>query len=296
MLLDRVLALPAADQVPAARALLDALDTAPGEDWNTAFGPGTLFDAWTRTSIATGVHAELGRRIAPVLTQPGFVAIEVGAGDGRTWRQVWTGDERGTLVVVDPVAEAIERVRETVPRGVNVVGNVCGIENAELPPADLIVCSMTLHHRAGRDAAERASYGMQGPGKREILEGFRRSLRPRQGFGLLVEADVDCELHLAPGDPVLRDNLFDSYVRRCARSILADLRRPGADPTLVAVWEVLVHRWFLAQIRMADVPREDRDVYELTVEQWSHLLAASGLDAEVYAVDDWKLFHLYVLR
>lgn len=291
--LRELLALPRSEQVTAAMALLDTLPDLHDEAWNSRFGPGSLFDAWSRTSIASGVHRRLAEHIRPVVERDGFVVIEVGAGNGRTWDALWTGRERGTLVVVDPVEEALAQI--TVPDGVACERIVGRIEDVALPASDLIVCSMTLHHLAGRDAEERARHGLVGPGKREVLERFRTSIRPRGGRLLLVEADVDCEVHLPPGDPVLRDNLFDSYVRRCAHSILLDLER-DVDEGLRRAWRGLLQHWFLGQIRMADVPLAERDVYELTVPQWRDVLEAAGLDVQSEPFDDHRLFHLHTAR
>ncbi|MCA9489312.1 MAG: methyltransferase domain-containing protein, partial [Myxococcales bacterium] len=230
--LERLLAMQPERQVDEALDLLDRLPPVHDEAWNSRFGAGSLFDAWSRTSIARGVHAALAEAIRPVVQRPGFVAVEVGAGNGRTWSDAWRGGERGTVVAVDPVPEAIEQLAAVLPQGVELVRQHARVEDIDLPDADLVVCSMTLHHLAGRSAAERAQHGFTGPGKREVLERFGAALRARGGVGLLVEADVDCELHLAPGDPALRDNILDSYVRRCARSILDDLATRSPPPEL----------------------------------------------------------------
>ncbi len=295
--LERLLTLPRDQQVPAASKLLDALEPVHEEPWNSTFGPESLFDAWSRTSIAQGVHAALADRIRPVVARPGFVAVEVGAGNGNTWSSCWTGAERGTLIAIDPIPEAIDCLARDLPPGVQLVRHTKRVEDAPIPEADLIVCSMTLHHVAGRDADERRQYGLEGPGKLEVLERFGAALLPRHGEALLVEADVDCELDLPPGDPQLRDNIFDSYVRRCACSILQDLRDSSPPEPLAAAWRSLLQHWFLEQLRVADLPRQDRDVYELTRARWEALLHRAGMELlEVTPVDAWSLFVLYRFR
>lgn len=292
----RLLDLPAAEQVPEALALLAEAPEALPEAWNSRFAEGSLFDAWTRTTIATAAHTALAEAAAPCLALDGFHAVEIGAGNGRLWRQVLRPDARGTLTVIDPVAEAIEQVAAVVPPGVQVVGIQAGVESARLPEAELVVCSMTLHHLAGLDAGHRADHGLRGPGKGEVLAAIRDAIRPRGGRALLLEADIDCEIDLAPGAPELRDRIFDSYVRRCARSIVeADLTRPVA-PDLLARWEALLRHWFLGQLVVADLPLPQRDVYELTVDRWLALLERVGLDVRDHRfTDPWSLFHLYVL-
>jgi len=291
----RLLALPAHQQVDAAMQVLHEAPEPVPEVWNSRFAEGSLFDAWTRTTIAERAHEALAAAAQPAL-QPGFHAIEIGAGNGRLWRQVLPADATGTLSVVDPVAEAIDEVRAVVPPGVEVIGEVAGVESVELPAADLVVCSMTLHHLAGVDAAQRAAHGLAGPGKGEVLQAFRDAVRPREGVVLLLEADIDCELDLPPGDPRLRDHIFDSYVRRCARSIVeADLPR-AVSPDLHARWEALLRHWFLGQLAVADAPLAARDVYELTVDRWLQVVAAAGLHVREHRfTDPWKLFHLYTL-
>lgn len=292
----QLIALPRAEQLDAARAALATHGGPVPEVWNSAFGPQSLFDAWCRTSVARAVHAAVWEAVQPVL-RPGFVLIEVGGGDGSTWRGRFSDADRGTIVVVDPVAAAADRVREAVPEGIEVESMPVSVADAALPAADAVVCSLTLHHVAGRDAADRAAHGLTGVGKLEILQAFRASLAPRGGLGVLVEADVDCDLDLAPGDPALADHIFDSYVRRCARSICDDIDRADASPELVERWRGLLRHWFLGQLAVADAPIAARDVYELTVPRWLDLLEAAQLDVVDHGYTDaLPLFHRYVLR
>jgi len=292
--LGELLELPQAQQVDAARALLEQAPAPMPEAWNSRFGPGSLFDAWTRTTIARQAHRALAAVVLPTVRQPTFSVVEVGAGNGRLWASVLDDDDRGRLTVVDPVPEAIEQVRAVVPAGVEVVGIEGCVEDVDLPQADLIVCSMTLHHLAGRDAAERARHGLTGPGKAEVLTSMRRSLLPG-GRLVLLEADIHCEVDVPSGDPSLRDAIFDSYVRRCGRSIVeADLGAGGGDADLRARWEALLRHWFLGQLAVADLPVAERDVYELEVSGWLQLLATAGFEVTSHRFTDrWKLFHLY---
>ena len=293
--LAQLLALPREQQLPAALALLARPTEPMPEAWNRRFGPDTLFAAWCRTSVCRAAHQAVRADLIGVLARPGFRVVDVGGGDGSLWRGLLRPEHRGEIVVVDPIVETHDQVRAAAPDGVRVHGIPARVEDATLPEADAIVCSLTLHHVAGRDAAERARHGLSGPGKREVLQAFARSLRPRGGVGILVEADVDCELDLPVGDPTLRDNLLDSYVRRCARSIVDDIHTGPAE--LVPRWRGLLQHWFLGQLAVADLPLAERDVYELTVPRWLDLLQSAGLTVEAHRfTDPLPLFHMYRFR
>ncbi len=294
--LEALLATPGALDLDALDALRRSLpDTAEPEAWNAAFGPGSLFDAWTRTPLVTSLYAANARSLRALLDardQP--VIVEVGGGDGRLWRQVLQPSDRCTLVVVDPHPEPHARLAEGLPEGVTLTSIRRGIEAARLPEADAIVCSLTLHHLAGTDATSRSRAGLSGPGKAEVLARFSRALSPRCGVLLLNEADVDCEVDLPSGDPALRAALADSYVRRCAPALLRAIRSTD-DPDLAARWWAIVRRWCLDQVDMADVPVAERDVYELTVPRWLRLLRAAGFAVLDHRfTDDVALFHRYV--
>lgn len=283
-------------------ALQDWVQALPNERvdeaWNVAFGPRSLFDAWTRTSIVQALHqrnaATLRRHLAG---RDGWRVLEIGAGDGRLWQGIPV--EGGEILVVDPAAEAGERVRAAAA-GATVVPIVATVEStlqdADLwRDLDLVVCSLTLHHVAGADAAERRAHGLTGPGKLEVLQRIRDALT-NDGLLLLNEADVHCDLELPPG-PLLADRLMDSYVRRCAGSLLIDIEeRSDADEDLRERWRSVVRHWCLEQVRYADVPIAERDVYELDVGRWLRLLDRAGLRVvERGFTDDILLFHRYVL-
>jgi hypothetical protein len=221
--------------------------------------------------------------------------VEVGGGDGSLWREV-PADLEFELIVVDPSEECAERVRAAVGPGTRVRAIVAPVERVELPPCDLVICSLTLHHVAGEDAAQRAAHGLAGPGKLELLRGFGDAVRPRDGRVVLGEADVYCDLALPPGDPLLVERLIDSYVRRFGRSILDDVETREVDPSTRAAWRAILRDWALAQIGAADATIEARDVYELDVRTWLRLFDAAGLKVESRrCTDGYALFHQYVL-
>jgi len=281
------------DPLQALRATLPPLDVP--ESWNSAFEATSLFDAWTRSPFTEAVYAANRATLRPLLdARPDWVVLEVGGGDGRLWSSLLQPDDQGTIVLVDPHPEPHRRLAERVPEGVRVVSIRRGVEAATLPEADAVVCSMTLHHLAGTDAAHRSRAGLQGPGKLEVLARFARSLTPRCGVLLLNEADVDCEIDLRPGDPVLREHLADGYVRRCAAGLIHAIDHTD-DADLAARWWAIVRRWCLDQLDVADVPLAERDVYELPVPRWLSLLHAAGFAVlDHRKTDDWDLFHRYL--
>jgi hypothetical protein len=266
-----------------------------GEAWNTAFDADSLFSAFTRSTVAQGVYASNRATLRPLL-RPGFRVIEVGGGDGTLWRGLLTPEDRGEIVVVDPRPEAHAGVAAAAPPGVRVSAIPAPVQHAALPEADVVVCSLTLHHVAGVDTAACVAVGLSGPGKLEVLRAFRAAVAPRAGRVLLNEADVYCDLALPPGDPLLAERIVDSYVRRFAMSLLADIADRG-DSDLRARWATIVRDWALGQIAAADVPYAERDVYELDVPAWLGLFERAGLRVVTRGFTDrWSLFHRYVLE
>lgn len=288
---------PAAGAAPAGVASSEAPREAHVEPWNTAFGPDSLYHAFTRSTAVRGLHAANRAVLRPLLdARPGFRVLDVGGGDGALWTGLLRPDDVGEIVVVDPHPDGAAGVRRAAPAGVRVTHRVGLVQDVALPEADAVVCSLVLHHVAGADAAARAEVGLRGPGKGEVLAAFRAAIAPRDGRVLLNEADVYCDIGLAPGDPLLADRLVDSYVRRFAVSLTHDLRA-CTDPQLRARWTAIVRDWSLAQVGLAGgATYADRDVYELDVVSWLRLFARAGLRVEARAFTDrWLLFHQYVL-
>jgi hypothetical protein len=113
--------------------------------------------------------------------------------------------------------------------------------------------------------------------------------------GVLVinEADIHCDLELAPSDPVLRDRLVDSYVRRCARALCQDMADGLGEP--LALGGVILH-WCLEEVAMSEKSLQERDVYELDVPRWLRVFEDAGLRVVARRFSDpWLLFHHYVL-
>lgn len=293
-----VLALPRADQPAAVRALHARLPHPAAEPWNTAFGPDSLYQAFTESTLARGLHAANRSTLRPLLDARagGFRAVEVGGGAGTVWQGLLRPDDIGEIVVVDPHPDGASGVRRVAPPGVTVRHLAVPVQEAALPEADVVVCSLVLHHVAGADAAARAAVGLTGTGKTEALAAFRAAVAPRDGRVLLNEADIYCDIGLPPRDPLLYDRLTDSYVRRFALALVDDLAT-ARDDALRARWTAILRDWSLGQVELAgSATYAERDVYELDVPAWLDLIARAGLRVERRGFTDrWMLFHQYVL-
>ena len=168
--------------------------------------------------------------------------------------------------------------RQRLPSHVSFHSIVDTAERAVIPDADVIVSSLTLHHVAGVDIAQRRAFGLDGDGKSEILRRCLAAIRQRRGVGILNEADCYNEIELAPSDPVLVDRFLDAYVRRCARAVVHALDETDVDSTKRQAWTLILKHWCLDQTQLAFVPREQRDVYELDAAHSLGLLADIGTE------------------
>ncbi|MBN2800699.1 MAG: class I SAM-dependent methyltransferase [Deltaproteobacteria bacterium] len=293
----RVLELPRGEQLEAVRALQRARPLEVDERWNTLFGEGSLYDAWSMTTVAGAIYPANRALLREGLSgRSGWRVVEVGGGDGRLWRGL-PRDLRGELVLVDPSQEAHDAVRDALPPGVALASVLAPVEAVALPDADAVLCSLTLHHVAGLSAGHRAAHGLLGTGKGEVLRAIAEALRSRAGLLLLNEADVFCDIDLPPGDPVLVDRILDSYLRRTGTSLLHDLARRDPTPDLARRWERILRQWCVDQVDVAWAPLAERDVYELTVPRWRDLLAREGLSVvSGRFTDPYGLFYQYAAR
>ena len=298
---DDLVSLPRGAQPAALNALLTSLPPlSSNEEWNTEFGSNSLFDAWTRNTLTQSLYQANAKEIRAVLSgRQNWRIIEIGGGDGRLWGEALGADDRGELLVIDPVAAASTQVAQRLPGGVKFQAHTGLVQEflGDLPDADLVVCSLTLHHVAGEDSTSRTQFGLPGPGKLEVLKALSACLAARAGVGLINEANIFCDLQLAPGDPVLVSNLLDSYVRRTAVSLCDDIRnRSDADDDLRARWGTIMRRWCLEQVNLSQVSRSDRDVYELDVPRWEDLLRRAGFVIQSRSCTDvHDLFYQYVV-
>ncbi len=296
--LDELILLPRAAQYDALQRLRASHTDFNREEWNTAFGESSLYEAWTQLPFMQSlyghnrdvIHGALGDR-------QDWHIVEIGGGNGVLWDGVFAEHRPGRLTLIDPHPEAHVAVAGRIPQHVVFNSIVEHVEAAEVPDADLVVCSLTLHHVAGLDAAQRASVGFEGVGKKEILGRIVSALRARVGTGIVNEADCYNEIDLAPSDPVLVDHFIDVYVRRTGRAIAHAMARPDIEHTVRDAWNAILQHWCLDQIGNALLPTDQRDVYELDVAHWLRLLGAVGARHVTHTyTDDWNLFQQYVFR
>lgn len=298
-LLKELLTLPRGRQALFLRSALTALPKpAFKEEWNTRFGPGTLFEAWTASSVASAIYESNAKLIRDFLGQrENWRILEIGGGDGRLWSRVFQEESQGELHVIDPAQEVHDQIAGLLPEGVTLHSQVKLAQDADFLDVDLVVCSLTLHHVPGADEAECAKHSVAGPGKLFILNKMRESIQKRSGLAILNEADIYCDIGLPQSDPILIDRLLDSYVRRCGLSLLHDIEGEEGSADMKDRWRAMTRHWCLEQVEMGHKPIAERDVYELDVPRWLTLIERAGFNVESHQfTDEYGLFHQYLLR
>ena len=230
--LEAALALPRQAQPQALRQVSERIEVGALEEWNSRFGADSLFDAWTSNHLLHGLYAANAACLRQFLSSD-WTALEVGGGDGRLWSHL-SDIQPGNLWVVDPNPGVHERLRSALPSQIQLHSVVAPIESVlpDLPPANAVICSLTLHHVAGADVEERRAAGLPGPGKLEILNALREAIMQNDGVILINEADIHCDLEIESGSALLKERLIDSYVRRTARALCREIHvlEQNGDP------------------------------------------------------------------
>lgn len=296
--LRQVIVLPRRHQFEALKRLRQAKEQEQVEEWNSAFGVESVYDAWTQLPFMQQLYSANRAVLRPLLDQRShWHLVEIGGGNGALWRDFFHEQDRGTLTLVDPVPEVHAAVAAILSPGVELDSRIARVENVELPQADALVCSLMLHHVAGQDAQQRNRVGMEGSGKLEILRHFVEAVRSRHGLCLLNEADVYNEIDLESGEATLVEHFIDVYVRRAAMAVATALEQRSLPTSLRQRWEIILLHWCLDQIDLAFATLEQRDVYELDVSRWLSLLQrADGRVLQHGYTDEWYLFHQYIFR
>lgn len=296
--LDTLTVLPRGEQFAALSELRARLQPGVTEAWNITFGPDSLYNAWTRLPFVDAIYDHNRSVITETLHERNdWHVVEIGGGNGALWHGLLDSLPSGSFTLIDPNPSAHQAVRTRLPADVDFHSVIAPVAEAALPSADVVVCSLTLHHHAGESATQRGRYGMAGDGKVEILQRLVEALRPRSGIGILNEADCYNDIALPPGDETLVDHFLDVYVRRAARAVGLAIDSAPEECTLTEAWEAILHHWCLEQIDHAFVPREERDVYELDVASWVRLLEDAGAtDITHRYTDPWNLFVQYLFQ
>jgi len=294
--LQHLLILPRAQQFVALKRLREIKEQEYMEEWNSAFGVKSVYDAWTQLPFMQQLYAANRMILRSLLDQRSYWhLIEIGGGNGALWKDFFYEQEQGMLTLIDPVPEVHTAVAGVLPPNVKLNSYVARIEDVDLPEADGLASSLMLHHIAGQDARQRSRFGMDGIGKFEILQRFVQAIQARRGLCLLNEADIYNEIDFEPGDPVLIEHFIDIYVRRAAMGVAVALEQLNVALSLKQRWEIILLHWCLDQVDLALATREQRDVYELDVPHWLSLLQRA--DAHVLEhcyTDEWYLFHQYI--
>ena len=295
--LRQFLILPRAQQFDALKGLREVVgQNSTEEEWNSVFGTQSVYEAWTQLSLMQHIYVANRAILRPLLEQRSpWHLVEIGGGNGALWQGFFHAQERGVLTLIDPNPEVHTTVASVLPSGIELHSHIARVENVELPEADAVVCSLTLHHIAGLDRDQRSIFQMDGVGKREILQRCVQAVRTRHGLCLLNEADVYNEIDLEPSDPALIEHFIDVYVRRAAMAVATALEQSTVDISLKQRWEIILRHWCLDQVDLALSSREERDVYELDVAHWLQLLRQAGAKVLSHTyTDEWYLFHQYV--
>jgi len=159
----KVLNLPKNEQLAAINKLLTKVELPESEEeWNSYFGPNSLFEAWSRCSVMQSLYTSNAIILRSWLrNRPGWRVVEIGGGNGKLWSYILEPEDEGELVVVDPNPGVHEQICQQLPSGVSLVPVQFPMEAVSFGVADAVVCSLTLHHLAGADASERTQYGLQ---------------------------------------------------------------------------------------------------------------------------------------
>ena len=84
--LRQVVSLPRAHQYAAIQQLRAQHGGAGQEQWNTAFGPLSLYEAWTRLPLMQSLYRSNRAVIDDVLrNRPDWHIVEIGGGNGALW-------------------------------------------------------------------------------------------------------------------------------------------------------------------------------------------------------------------
>jgi hypothetical protein len=297
--LDQVLSLPIAWQREALKKIRKEINTTIDEQWNTDFGKNSLYQAWSEIDPMRGLYNTNRKIIRDFLAdKKKWIIIEIGGGNGALWKDFFQDNSEGTFILIDPVKNSHNAVSSELPGRITFRSIIEPVENVSLPAADIIVCSLMLHHIPGFDMAHNKRFGINSPGKYDILCRFLQSIRIRNGICIINESDIYTDIDLPPDDPVLIHRLIDSYIKRAGKSVAKKIDDPDISGSVKKRLELILIHWLIDQVEIAGAaPVQARDVYELDTIEWLKLLALSGAKIINHKfTDDWHLFHQYIIK
>ena len=109
--LNDLVLLPRAQQYSALRQLRKNFTESHDEQWNTAFGPTSLYEAWTQLPLMQGLYQRNRAVIHETLQgRSDWHIVEIGGGNGALWQGLLDTQQAGTLTLIDPHAEAHDAV------------------------------------------------------------------------------------------------------------------------------------------------------------------------------------------
>ena len=135
--LEHALALPRAQQPEAIEALSARIETGTMEEWNSRFGPDSLFDAWTGNHLVRGIYQANSKTLRARL-EPGWRVVEIGGGDGRLW-SLLPDLPPGELWVIDPNKGVHERLQAELGDRMTVHGIQALVQDSGNISPDIII-------------------------------------------------------------------------------------------------------------------------------------------------------------
>lgn len=249
------------------------------EEWNTNFSSTSLYEALSKLTFMQQIYKVNRQAIYEALKgRQNWHIVEIGGGNGEIWREFEWPTSSGSFTLIDINQNSQPQVSRYIPQHVKFNSIISPVEEADIPEADIILCSLCIHHIPGLSQEQREEYGFSGPGKLEVLEKFIKALKPRKGICILAECDNYSEIDLDPGNPILIDNILDEYVRRAGMAIVIDnISKEISCHNIQLMIKILEH-WMIDEVQKAFVSVQERDIYELDVAHWLLLIEQAGAE------------------
>ncbi len=294
-----IISLPQGHQRDAVRKLRSTFPKNHTEQWNTEFDSGSLYEAWTNILPMQNIYG-LNRKVIRDFTKEinSFTITEIGGGNGALWRNFLPEDKNITFYLIDQNPKTGEIIKSLLPKNVNFEFVNKKVQDTDIPPSDIIVSSLILHHIPGHTAEENLKYNIYSPGKLEIVKKLLDSVRNKSGILIINESDIYTDIRLKPKTPFLYQKLVDSYIRRACKAIIYTMEHESCSEELFEKLQNVIIYWALEQVeRAGNAELPERDVYELDAIHWLELLESAKANIISHKnSDEWNLFHQYVIN